>query len=111
MTERRGRELPAHQQHQIRRLRREGKSIREIAEISGVAKRTVEKYVADLPNPRKDPPPGVTGEGSVLDLDQEIDPIPIEDLDPTDDDLASYSPDDVADSDPLGDQYDADGMP
>lgn len=59
MNDRRGRELPEHVKTQIRRLRRDGRSIREIAELAGVSKKTVEKYVSDLPNPREDPPLGV----------------------------------------------------
>lgn len=42
--ENRGNPLPEHMVDQIRQMRRRGVSIRDIAEASGVAKSTVEKY-------------------------------------------------------------------
>jgi len=51
MTERRGKRLPAHLVNQIRRLRREGLSIRAIEQLTGCARSTVEIYTAGLPVP------------------------------------------------------------
>ena len=52
MSERRGNPLPPHLIKQLRRLRREGKSFREIVRITGVAKSTIEHYVHSDPDYR-----------------------------------------------------------
>ncbi len=47
MSEKRGKPLPDHLIASIRRLRRQGFSIREIARVVGVCTRTVQKYLGD----------------------------------------------------------------
>lgn len=92
----RGNRLPLFLVDQIRRLRRDGMSIRTIAAISGVAKSTVEIYCSGLPVPGEPQRSRVNGEAEPP-YDSED-----EEAEPSDADLA------CVDHDPLLDEYLAD---
>ncbi|MFH1923804.1 MAG: helix-turn-helix domain-containing protein [Planctomycetota bacterium] len=83
--EHRGNPLPQHIIDQFRRLRRDGMSVRAIANASGVAKSTVEKYCGG-PSYSGRPPAPRPGHSICLEVDKEPDEsIPLDEPDEPDD--------------------------